>query len=65
MTLTFDLQCRVHPGDLQPFTRRPLFLVIDSDNSSAFRFMTQQFDQPLVVLMSPQEVPTAFRGKTY
>lgn len=26
----------LHPSDLLPFTRRPLFLIIDSDASSAF-----------------------------
>jgi len=26
----------LHPGDLYPFTRKPLFIIIDSDNSSAF-----------------------------
>ncbi len=69
----------LYPGDLSPFTRRPLFLVVDSDNSSAFASLCQNsntsspyggggggggsgFEQPLVVLMSPQETPTAFRG---
>ncbi len=70
----------LYPGDLFPFTRRPLFLVVDSDNSSAFASLCQNsntsspygggggggggsgFEQPLVVLMSPQETPTAFRG---
>ena len=70
--------CSLYPGDLSPFTRRPLFLVVDSDNSSAFASLCQSsntsspygggggggsgFEQPLVVLMSPQETPTAFRG---
>ncbi|KAK6923792.1 Protein SCAI [Dillenia turbinata] len=27
----------LYPGDIIPFTRRPLFLVIDSDNSHAFK----------------------------
>lgn len=27
----------LYPGDLIPFTRRPLFLIIDSDNSDAFK----------------------------
>ena len=52
----------LYPGDLQPFTRRPTFLVVDSDNSSAFANVPHHFDQPLVVLMSPQEVPPSFRG---
>lgn len=52
----------LYPGDLQPFTRRPTFIVVDSDNSAAFTNIPHHFDQPLVVLMSPQEVPTSFRG---
>ncbi|RKP23913.1 protein SCAI [Syncephalis pseudoplumigaleata] len=27
----------LHPGDLRPFTRKPLFLVVESDNSIAYR----------------------------
>ncbi len=52
----------LYPGDLTAFTRRPTFIVVDSDNSSAFSHIPRHFDQPLVVLMSPQEVPSSFRG---
>eukprot|EP00093_Oithona_nana_P002451 02451.XXX_20820_18585_1 [CDS] Oithona nana genome sequencing. len=55
----------LYPGDLQPFTRRPTFLVVDSDNSSAFANVPHHFDQPLVVLMSPQEVPPSFRDNAH
>lgn len=27
----------LYPGDIYPFTRRPLFLIIDSDNSFVFQ----------------------------
>lgn len=27
----------LHPSDLVPFTRKPLFLVVDSNNSIAFK----------------------------
>lgn len=54
----------LHPGDLLPFTRRPLFVIVDSDNSSAFSAVPRLFDQPLVVLMSPEENPAPFRGMT-
>lgn len=27
----------LYPGDLIPFTRKPLFFIIDSDNSHAFK----------------------------
>lgn len=27
----------LYPGDLYPFTRRPLFIIIDSDNSFVFQ----------------------------
>ncbi|KAA8530813.1 hypothetical protein F0562_005563 [Nyssa sinensis] len=29
----------LYPGDIIPFTRRPLFLIIDSDNSHAFKVL--------------------------
>ena len=53
----------LYPGDLFPFTRRPTFLVVDSDNSLAFASIPHYFDMPLVVLMSPQDVPATFQGK--
>ncbi|XP_059059852.1 protein SCAI [Achroia grisella] len=53
----------LHPGDLFPFTRRPLFLIIDSDNSYVFQNLPQLFGQPLVVLMSPAEFPAPFRDR--
>ena len=54
--------CCLYPGDLFPFTRRPTFLVVDSDNSSCFSSIPHYFDMPLVVLMSPQDVPDSFQG---
>jgi hypothetical protein len=56
------LNISLYPGDLYSFTRRPCFLIVDSDNSSAFASVPHHFDQPLVVLMSPQDVPSTFRG---
>lgn len=44
--------------------RKPLFLIVDSDNSFAFQHVHQYFGQPFVVLMSPQDVPERFRGKS-
>ncbi len=55
--------CCLYPGDLFPFTRRPTFLIVDSDNSLAFSSIPHHFDMPLVVLMSPQSVPSTFQGK--
>ncbi|XP_065352751.1 protein SCAI isoform X2 [Cloeon dipterum] len=54
-----EMHC-LYPGDLYPFTRRPLFLVIDSDNSFVFQHMPRYFGQPLVILMSPQDIPAPF-----
>ena len=31
-----DVHC-IYPGDLYPFTRKPLFLIVDSPNSGAFQ----------------------------
>lgn len=52
----------LYPGDLYPFTRRPMFIIIDSDNSFVFQHIPRYFGQPLVILMSPQDVPPAFQG---
>ena len=57
------LCCSLYPGDVYAFTRRPTFLIVDSDNSSSFAAVPQHFEQPLVVLMSPTDVPSTFRGK--
>lgn len=51
-----------HPGDLYPFTRRPLFVIIDSDNSYVFQNIPRHFGQPLVILMSPLELPHPMHG---
>lgn len=39
----------LHPSDILPFTRRPLFIVVDSDNSSVFEVMLL-FNQPVIFL---------------
>lgn len=52
----------LYPGDLYPFTRRPLFVIVDSDNSFVFQHIPRYFGQPLVTLMSPQDTPPAFHG---
>ncbi|GMH05929.1 hypothetical protein Nepgr_007769 [Nepenthes gracilis] len=42
------------PGDLIPFTRRPLFLVIDSDTSFAFKVLHgDEQGEPAALLLSP------------
>ena len=62
----FNFCFSLYPGDLYAFTRRPTFLIVDSDNSSAYGSFgpNTSFEQPLVVLMSPQDVPSTFRGET-
>ncbi|XP_047738336.1 protein SCAI-like [Hyalella azteca] len=62
-----DLHC-FFPGDLNSFTRKPLFVLVDSDNSSVFGNLAPivfgnlapMFGQPLVLLMSPQDSPHHF-----
>lgn len=51
------------PADLVPFTRRPTFIIVESDNSHAFLSLgnagiSSPFAVPLLVLCSPQETPT-------
>ncbi|KAK9058223.1 hypothetical protein SSX86_023063 [Deinandra increscens subsp. villosa] len=44
----------IDPSDLVPFTRRPLFLIIDSDNSKNFQAINKaQKGEPVAVLLSP------------
>jgi len=47
----------LHPVDLVPFTRKPMFIIIDSNNSTAFKNIPRVFNAPLVSLMSPIEYP--------
>jgi hypothetical protein len=54
----------LHPADLIPFTRKPLFLIVDSDKSTEFRNMTNVFDQPVMCLMSPLEYPSSVQDKS-
>uniref|UniRef100_A0A182PLV3 Protein SCAI n=1 Tax=Anopheles epiroticus TaxID=199890 RepID=A0A182PLV3_9DIPT len=51
----------LYPGDLYPYTRRPLFIIIDSDNSFVFQHIPRYFGQPLVILMSPQDIPANYQ----
>lgn len=53
----------LYPGDLYPFTRKPFFVIVDSDNSFVFQHVPRYFGQPLVILMSPQDIPPNFQGK--
>ncbi|RKP10525.1 protein SCAI [Thamnocephalis sphaerospora] len=47
----------LYPGDLQAYTRKPLFLVVDSDNSTVYRALLPLFGQPLLCLLSPTQCP--------
>jgi hypothetical protein len=45
------------PSDVTPFTRRPTFIIVDSDSSHSFLSIAPVFGAPLLVLVSPQETP--------
>ncbi|GJJ75156.1 hypothetical protein EMPS_07514 [Entomortierella parvispora] len=49
----------LHPGDLLPFTRKPMFLIVDSNNSVAFADMPRVFNHPYMSLLSPAEYPAS------
>lgn len=51
LLLTRQLSSSLHPGDLFPFTRKPLFIVVDSSNSTAYK-----------VGCKPHRVPKSSRG---
>ncbi|KAK3088333.1 hypothetical protein FSP39_017775 [Pinctada imbricata] len=57
-----EIHC-LHPGDIFPYTRKPLFLIIDSANSSAFENFPNLFGQPVVCLMSPEKVPPTMQDQ--
>jgi hypothetical protein len=42
---------------LYPFTRKPLFLIVESQQSYLFKDFTSVFSQPLVCLISPMSYP--------
>ncbi|KAI9305559.1 hypothetical protein BJ944DRAFT_265025, partial [Cunninghamella echinulata] len=55
----------LYPADLIPFTRKPLFLIIDSDNSLAFQqTIPNLFDQPVMCLLSPTMYPSSVQDKS-
>ncbi|KAJ1725971.1 hypothetical protein LPJ61_005512 [Coemansia biformis] len=56
---TEQLVNTVHPADLVPFTRKPFFLIVESNSSTAYRGMANLFNQPLLCLLSPTEYPVA------
>ncbi|KAI9502301.1 protein SCAI, partial [Coemansia spiralis] len=47
----------VHPADLVPYTRKPFFLVVESESSRAYKNMPNLFNQPLLCLLSPTSYP--------
>ncbi|PNJ19606.1 SCAI isoform 4 [Pongo abelii] len=73
-----EMHC-LHPGDLYPFTRKPLFIIVDSSNSVAYKVVharkknsrfprslnfTNLFGQPLVCLLSPTAYPKALQDQS-
>ncbi|KAI7863893.1 hypothetical protein BDF14DRAFT_1839553 [Spinellus fusiger] len=60
---TSSIHC-LNPGDLLPFTRKPLFLIVDCDNSVAFKNIPNLFDQPVMCLLSPTEYPSSVQDKS-
>ncbi|KAF0038840.1 hypothetical protein F2P81_009324 [Scophthalmus maximus] len=57
-----EMHC-LHPGDLFPFTRKPLFVIVDSSNSTAYKNFTNLFGQPLVCLLSPTVYPKSVQDQ--
>lgn len=51
-----------YPGDLYPYLRKPLLIIVESDNSSAFLNMPPLFGQPYVILAGPEETPPHLLG---
>ncbi|ESQ49743.1 hypothetical protein EUTSA_v10020333mg [Eutrema salsugineum] len=48
----------IYPSDLVPFTRKPLFIIIDSDNSTVFKNICgAEKGEPAALLLSPSHTP--------
>ncbi|XP_028830405.1 protein SCAI [Denticeps clupeoides] len=58
-----EMHC-LHPGDLFPFTRKPLFVIVDSSNSTAYKNFSNLFGQPLVCLLSPTVYPKSMQDQS-
>ncbi|XP_051980768.1 protein SCAI isoform X2 [Xyrauchen texanus] len=58
-----EMHC-LHPGDLFPFTRKPLFIIVDSSNSTAYKNFSNFFGQPLVCLLSPTVYPKSMQDQS-
>lgn len=58
-----EMHC-LHPGDLFPFTRKPLFIIMDSTNSTAYKNFSNLFGQPLVCLLSPTAYPKGIQDQS-
>ncbi|XP_076867399.1 protein SCAI isoform X3 [Brachyhypopomus gauderio] len=58
-----EMHC-LHPGDLYPFTRKPLFVIVDSSNSTAYKNFSNLFGQPMVCLLSPTVYPKSMQDQS-
>ncbi|XP_010463810.1 PREDICTED: protein SCAI-like [Camelina sativa] len=48
----------IYPSDLVPFTRKPLFIIIDSDHSTVFKNICgAEKGEPAALLLSPSHAP--------
>lgn len=47
----------LYPEDLIAFTRKPLFLIVDSDNARSFQRIQTPYQAPYLCLMSPTSHP--------
>lgn len=65
MTVSLPGPNNLYPEDLIPFTRYPLFLVIDSENSHAFKAGLSELNLSLVDENHYHEYFVIFQSQTY
>ncbi|XP_021735545.1 protein SCAI-like [Chenopodium quinoa] len=54
----------IYPSDLLPFTRRPLFIVIDSESSGSFKIISgSEKGEPAAMILSPKSSPSTSAGE--
>eukprot|EP00039_Didymoeca_costata_P001734 m.54671 g.54671 ORF g.54671 m.54671 type:complete len:573 (+) comp10941_c0_seq1:70-1788(+) len=53
----------IFPGDMLPFMRNPLFLVVDSAAAGEFSTLESTFGIPFLALLSPEQCPEVYDTK--
>lgn len=56
---------KFYPEDIAPFTRKPLFIIVDIEKSDVYQSIPSSFHEPQICLMAPTKVPEHVKSKKY